>query len=275
MNATIPTVTLNNGVAMPQVGYGVFQVPQDEAQELTEFALEAGYRHIDTAAAYGNEAGVGAAIAATGVPRDEIFVTTKLWNSDQGYESTFRAYDRSRALLGLDALDLYLIHFPAPMKLTYAATWRAFERLYSDGQVRAIGVSNFKWPYLDRLLSRAEVVPAVHQIEVHPTYQQAELDALSREHGIVVEAYSPLGRGVDLTAPAIVAIAETHGVTPVQAILRWHVQRGRVPLPKSVDRARIASNIDLLGFAFSEAELTEIDTLEAGIRTGEDIETFN
>jgi diketogulonate reductase-like aldo/keto reductase len=253
----------------------VFQVPQDRAQELTEVALEAGYRHIDTAAAYGNEAGVGSALAATGVPRDEIFVTTKLWNSDQGYDSTFRAYDKSRSLLGLDSLDLYLIHFPAPKRLEYVETWRAFEKLYADGQVRSIGVSNFKWPFLDRLLSGADVVPAVHQIEVHPTYQQAELDALSQSHGMVVEAYSPLGRGVELEAPTIVRIAAEHGVTTVQVILRWHVQRGRVPLPKSTDPARIAQNIDLSGFTLTDDELAQIDGLEAGVRTGEDIETFN
>jgi 2,5-diketo-D-gluconate reductase A len=267
-------LTLNNGVQIPQLGYGVFQVPEPDAQRLTEIALASGYRHIDTASAYNNEEGVGRAVAASGLARDDVFVTTKLWNSDQGYESALAAFETSRTKLGLDYIDLYLIHFPAPQLLAYQDSWRALEKLYEDGVVRAIGVSNFKAPYLDRLLSFAEVVPAVHQIEVHPTYQQAELDALSRRHEIVVEAYSPLGRGADLTHPVVLEIAERLDLSVARVILRWHLQRCRVPLPKSDKSGRIAENI-ALDFELSSADLDAIDALEAGQRTGEDVETFN
>src|SRR5660398_303661 len=184
------SITLNNGVTIPQIGYGVFQIPPADAQRMTEAALVAGYRHIDTAAGYKNEEGVGRGVREFGVPREEVFVTTKLWNADQGYENALRAFEASRSRLGLDYIDLYLIHFPVPQRRLYAETWKALEKLYADVLVRAIGVSNFKFPYLDRLLATADVVPAVHQIEVHPTYQQAELEALTRAHGIVVEAYS-------------------------------------------------------------------------------------
>ncbi|MGN8244273.1 aldo/keto reductase [Cellulomonas soli] len=266
-------LVLNNGVTIPQLGYGVFRVPADQVQAQVEHAVASGYRHVDTAQAYGNEEGVGAAIRAVG--RERVFVTTKLWNSDQGYEQALRTFEESRRRLGVDQIDLYLIHFPAPQRMLWAETWRAFEKLYADGAVRAIGVSNFKFPYLNRLLQVAEVVPAVHQIEVHPTYQQAELDALSRAHGLVVEAYSPLGQGTDLTSPAVTGIAAAHGVEPAHVILAWHLQRGRVALPTSQKPARIASNIRVGDLMLTADELTAIDGLEAGLRTGEDIETFN
>lgn len=269
------SITLNNGVTIPQTGYGVFQIPPADAQRMTEAALATGYRHIDTAAGYQNEEGVGRGVRESGVPRGEVFVTTKLWNADQGYENALRAFEASRSRLGLDYIDLYLIHFPVPQRRLYAETWKALEKLYADGLVRAIGVSNFKFPYLDRLLATADVVPAVHQIEVHPTYQQAELEALTRAHGIVVEAYSPLGRGADLASDAIVNIAARLEVSPAQVIIKWHLQRGRVVLPKSASVERLAANLDTNGFELTEPDLTAIEALEHGLRTGEDIETFD
>lgn len=268
-------ITLNNGVTIPQVGYGVFQIPPVDAQRMTEAAISVGYRHIDTAAGYQNEEGVGAGVTSSGIPRDEIFVTTKLWNADQGYEKALAAFETSRKKLGLDYIDLYLIHFPIPQKRLYAETWKALEKLYAEGAVRAIGVSNFKFPYLDRLLAGADVVPAVHQIEVHPTYQQAELDALTRTHGIAVEAYSPLGRGADLTAPIIVEIAERVGASPAQVIMKWHLNRGRIVLPKSASVDRLTENLRVDAIELTESDLTAIETLEEGLRTGEDIETFD
>jgi 2,5-diketo-D-gluconate reductase A len=270
----IADLTLNNGVQVPALGYGVFQVPEPETQRVTELAFASGYRHVDTAAVYGNEAAVGRAVAASGVARQDLFVTTKLWNADQGFESALAAFERSRTALGLDYVDLYLIHFPAPQRGEYERSWRALEKLYNDGVVRAIGVSNFKVPYIDRLLAFAEVAPTVNQIEVHPRYQQAELDAFCRSQDIVVEAYSPLGRGGDLAHPAVLEIGGRLRVSAAQVIVRWHLQRGRVALPKSVNSGRIAENI-ALDFELGTADLEAIDALEAGMRTGEDIETFN
>ncbi|PKQ27268.1 MAG: 2,5-diketo-D-gluconic acid reductase [Actinobacteria bacterium HGW-Actinobacteria-4] len=269
------SITLNNGVSIPQIGYGVFQIPPDDAQRMTVAALAAGYRHIDTAAGYQNEEGVGRGVRDSGLPREDVFVTTKLWNADQGYDNALRAFEASRSRLALDYIDLYLIHFPVPQRRLYAETWRALEKLYADGMVRAIGVSNFKFPYLDRLLATADVVPAVHQIEVHPTYQQAELEALTRSHGIEIEAYSPLGRGADLESETITDIATRLDVTAAQVIIKWHLQRGRIVLPKSASVARLAVNLDTDGFELTEADLTAIETLEQGLRTGEDIETFD
>lgn len=268
-------ITLNNGVVIPQVGFGVFQIPPADAQRMTEAALSAGYRHIDTAAGYQNEEGVGSGVLHSGIPREEIFVTTKLWNADQGFENALAAYETSRKNLGLDYIDLYLIHFPVPQRRLYQETWKALEKLYTEGAIRAIGVSNFKFPYLDRLLAGADVVPAVHQIEVHPTYQQAELDALTRGHGIAVEAYSPLGRGADLTAPTIVEIAGRVGASPAQVIMKWHLERGRIVLPKSASVERLTENLRTDGIELTESDLTAIEALEQGLRTGEDIETFD
>jgi diketogulonate reductase-like aldo/keto reductase len=263
MNAAteIPSVTLNNGVAIPQVGLGVFQVPDNGTQACVETALELGYRHIDTAAAYYNEEGVGAAVRASGLPRDEIFVTTKLRNGDQGYDSALRAFEDSRKALGLDVVDLYLIHWPVPGRDLYVETWRAFQKLLADGAVRAIGVSNFLPEHLDRLVSESDVVPAVNQVELHPTFQQEVTVERSRAHGIVPEAYSPLGQGADLEAPAVERIANELGVTPGQVVLRWHVQHGMVVIPKSVTPERMAANVDLFSFSLSEAQMSEIDAL--------------
>lgn len=265
MNAatSIPSVKLNNGVEIPQVGLGVFQVPDNGTQACVETALELGYRHIDTAAAYYNEEGVGAAVRATGVPREEIFVTTKLRNGDQGYESALRAFEDSRRALGLDVVDLYLIHWPVPGRGLYTETWRAFEKLLADGAVRAIGVSNFLPEHLDRLVSESNVVPAVNQVELHPTFSQPTTVERSRAHGIVPEAYSPLGQGADLEAPAVVGIASELGVTPGQVVLRWQVQHGVILIPKSVNPERMATNLDLFSFSLTEAQMADIDALDS------------
>ena len=264
----IPATTLNDGVQIPQLGLGVFEVPEDDTQRIVEDALAAGYRHIDTAAGYYNEEGVGAALRATDIPRDEIFVTTKLRNGDQGYDTTLAAFEASRAALDLEYVDLFLIHWPVPSLDLYVETWRAFEKLQADGLVRSIGVSNFLPEHLDRLVAETEIVPSVNQIEVHPTFQQADLQAATRAHGIAVQAYSPLGRGTDLEAPAVVDAAQRLGVSPAQVVLRWHLQAGRIVIPKSVTAERIRANIDVLGFELTDADVAAIDALEAGNRLG-------
>lgn len=271
---TVPLVTLAGGVEIPQVGYGVFQVPPEETQRHVEAALEAGYRHIDTAAAYRNEEGVGAALRAVGLPREEVFVTTKLRNGDHGYAEALAAFEASRTALRLDVVDLYLIHWPVPSKDRYVETWRALEKLHADGAVRAIGVSNFLPEHLERLRSQTDVVPAVNQVEVHPGFQQRDVAAACAQAGIAVEAYSPLGRGSALDKPEVVRIAEELSVTPAQVVLRWHVQRGRIVIPKSVTPERVHSNIDLFGFSLEEDQLAAIDALDAGERTGADPRTM-
>ncbi|HEY9333430.1 MAG TPA: aldo/keto reductase [Kribbella sp.] len=267
-------ITLNNGVRIPQRGFGVFQVPLGDTQAAVEQALEIGYRHIDTAAAYNNEAGVGAAVRASGLARDELFVTTKLRNGEHGYESALTAYDETLQRLGLDYADLYLVHWPNPTVDRYVDSWRALERIYADGRVRAIGVSNFLPEHLDRLAKESEIVPAVNQIELHPTYQQRELTELCAERSIAVTAYSPLGQGGDLDHPVLAAIADAHGVTPAQAILRWHLQRGHIVIPKSVNPERIRANFALDGFELSDDEVASVTALENGNRLGSDPRTF-
>lgn len=261
---SVPSLTLNNGVQIPQVGLGVFQVPDVETQDNVRSALEVGYRHVDTAAAYYNEAGVGTALAESALDRGDYFVTTKLRNGDQGHDSALAAFEDSRRALGLDVVDLYLIHWPSPAQGKYVETWKAFEELLADGRVRSIGVSNFLVEHLDRLVEETDVVPAVNQIEVHPTFQQREVQERCRELGIVVEAYSPLGQGGDLEDPAVVEIAEQLGVTPAQVVLRWHVQQGRVVIPKSMSPERQATNIDLFSFELSDEQMDRIDGLEQG-----------
>jgi diketogulonate reductase-like aldo/keto reductase len=270
MTSPSPTVTLNNGVQIPQVGFGTFQIPEDDTQRAVESAIDAGYRHIDTAAGYYNEAGVGAAVRASSLTREELFVTTKLRNGDQGYESTLAAFEDSRSALGLEYVDLYLIHWPYPSKGLYVETWRAFEKLHADGLIRSIGVSNFLPEHLETLLAETEIVPAVNQIEVHPTFQQEALAATSRAAGIAVEAYSPLGRGADLEAEQVVSIARDLGVTPAQVVLRWHVQRGNIIIPKSTNPERIAANLDLFAVELSDEQMAAVTALEAGERTGAD-----
>ncbi|WP_329418685.1 aldo/keto reductase [Streptomyces sp. NBC_01693] len=273
--STVPTVTLNNGVTIPQLGFGVFQVPDGETTAAVASALEAGYRSIDTAAVYGNEAGVGRALAESGLARDELFVTTKLWNADQGYDATLAAFDTSLAKLGLDHVDLYLIHWPTPARDLYTDSWRALEKLLADGRIRAAGVSNFQPAHLRRLSEESSLVPAVNQIELHPGLQQSELRAVHAEYGIATEAWSPLAQGALLNEEAIVAVAERHGKTPAQAVLRWHLQLGNIVIPKSVTPARIRQNIDVFDFELSVADMDAIAGLDRGMRTGPDPDTLN
>jgi 2,5-diketo-D-gluconate reductase A len=270
----VPNVRLSDAVEIPQLGYGVFQIPPDETQRAVEEALAAGYRHIDTAAAYRNERGVAAGIAASGVPREEIFLTTKLWNTEQGFDATLAAFDRSIQALDTDHVDLYLIHWPVPSRDLYLDTWRAFERIHGEGGARTIGVSNFRIADLERLRQEAETMPTINQIELHPRLQQAELRAWHAEHGIATEAWSPLAQGEVLEDETLMTVAAHHEKSVAQVILRWHLQLGNVVIPKSVTPERIRANLDLFDFELSEDDLAAIARLEAGHRTGPDPETF-
>ncbi|MFF7443859.1 aldo/keto reductase [Streptomyces sp. NPDC008122] len=263
-----PTVKLNNGVEIPQLGFGVFQVPDDETTAAVTAALETGYRSIDTAAVYGNETGVGRALTASGLPREELFVTTKLWNADQGYDATLRAFDASLGKLGLDHVDLYLIHWPAPARDLYRDSWRALERLAEEGRIRAAGVSNFRPGHLRRLMDGTELIPAVNQVELHPGLQQSELRAFHAEHGIATEAWSPLAQGAVLGDPAIAAIAARYGKSPAQVVIRWHLQLGNVVIPKSVTPARIRENSEVFDFALTDEEMRAVAALDRDLRTG-------
>ncbi|MGB7686349.1 MAG: aldo/keto reductase [Solirubrobacterales bacterium] len=270
----VPAVTLHDGVEIPQLGFGVFQVPPEDTQEITEEALAAGYRHIDTAAAYRNERGVGAALEASSLAREEVFVTTKLWNSQQGYDSTMEACEKSLGRLGTDYVDLYLIHWPVPTEDRYLDTWRAFEQIHEEGRARTVGVSNFRVEDLERLKAEAELLPTVNQIELHPNLQQAELRAWHEDNGIATEAWSPLAQGALLEDPTIEAIAADHGRTQAQVILRWHLQIGNVVIPKSVTPRRIQENFELFDFELSEEEMAAIGRLDSGGRIGPDPATF-
>ncbi len=270
----IPSVTLHDGVEIPQLGFGVFQVPPDETQAVVEEALAAGYRHVDTAAAYRNERGVGAAIAASGIPREEVFVTTKLWNEQQGFDSTLEAFEKSLGRLAMERVDLYLIHWPAPGLGRFVETWKAFERIHDEGRSPTIGVSNFRIEDIERLRRETETTPTINQVELHPRFQQAELRAWQEGQGIVTEAWSPLGQGHLLDEEPIVEIAARHGKTPAQAILRWHLQLGNVVIPKSVTPARIRENIDVFDFELSDEEMRSFGKLDTGRRFGPDPGTF-
>ena len=272
--ADVPNVRLNDGTPIPQVGFGVFQVPPDDTQRAVEDALAAGYRHIDTAAAYRNERGVAAGIAASGVPRAEIFITTKLWNTEQGFESTLAAFDKSIEALDTEQVDLYLIHWPVPARDLFLDTWRAFERIHAEGGARSIGVSNFRVADLERLAQEAETQPTVNQIELHPLLQQVELRAWHAEHGIATEAWSPLAQGEVLKDDTLVTIAAHHERTVAQVILRWHLQLGNVVIPKSVTPARVRENLDIFDFELSDDDLAAIARLDAGHRTGPDPASF-
>jgi 2,5-diketo-D-gluconate reductase A len=273
---TVPNVRFNNGVEIPQLGFGVFLVPDSETKAAVATALQAGYRHIDTAKLYGNEVGVGAAIAESGVAREDLFVTTKVWNSEHGYDSAIASFEASMDRLGLDQLDLLLIHWPAPALNRYVDTWRAFEKLQADGRVRAIGVSNFHQEHLQRLLDEGSVVPAINQIELHPLLPQTELRAFNAEHGIITEAWSPLARGGSvLTDPVVTAIAERVGKTAAQVILRWHIELGNVVIPKSVTPARIVENFDVFDFSLTAEDVAAITGLETGDRIGPNPDTFS
>jgi 2,5-diketo-D-gluconate reductase A len=275
-NATeVPALTLHDGVEMPQLGFGVFQIQPEETQERVEEALAVGYRHVDTAAAYRNEAGVGAAIAASGARREEVFVTTKLWNSEQGYDSTLRAFEQSIERLGTGHVDLYLIHWPLPSRDLFLDTWRAFERIKGEGGARSIGVSNFRVEDLERLENDAEQRPTVNQIELHPRLQQAELRAWHEDHDVATEAWSPLAQGELLEDETIATIAAHYERTPAQVILRWHLQLGNVVMPKSATPERIRENFELFDFALSEDDMAAIERLDSGERTGPDPAEFD
>jgi 2,5-diketo-D-gluconate reductase A len=273
--ATVPTLALNNDVVIPQLGFGVWQVPSEGTAKAVRTALDSGYRSIDTAAAYRNEAGVGEAIRSSGLPRQDLFVTTKLWNSDQGYDPALRAFDASLSELGLDYVDLYLIHWPLPKRDNYVDTWRALEKLHADGRVRAVGVSNFQVPHLRRLLDETEIVPAVNQVELHPNLQQAALREFHAEHGIVTEAWSPLAQGALLSEVIVTSLAAKYGKSPAQIVLRWHLQLGNVVIPKSVTPSRIAENIDVFDFELADDDMTVISELDMGTRVGPDPDTFD
>jgi 2,5-diketo-D-gluconate reductase A len=278
MECMSASFTLNNGVEIPAVGFGVFQTPPDETVAAVETALATGYRHIDTAAAYGNEREVGEAIRRSGLDRAELFVETKVWITDYGYDATLHAFDKSAGKLGIDQIDLLILHqaLPGEFELTLDA-YRALEQLLADGKVRAIGVSNFMPAHLTRLMAETSVVPAVNQIEVHPYFRQSELLAADAEHGILSQAWSPIGgitfyrdgsHGSTLEDPTIGEIAAAHGRTPAQVMLRWHVQQGRQVIPKSVTPSRIAENFDVLGFELTGDQLAAIDALDTGVRGG-------
>jgi len=275
----VPNLSLSAGttsIDIPQLGFGVWQVPEDEVVAAVSTAIEVGYRSIDTARLYGNERGTGEAIAKSSVPREELFVTTKVWNDDQGFDKTLTAFDASMKRLGLDTLDLFLIHWPAPEQDTYVDTWKALLRLREEGRVRAVGVCNFQIPHLRRLLDETGELPAINQVELHPYLQQQELREFHAANGILTEAWSPLASGGDVLADDTIAgIAEKHGVTPAQAILRWHIDLGNVVIPKSVTPSRIRENFDIFGFALDADDLAAIEKLDRGHRTGPDPDEFS
>jgi 2,5-diketo-D-gluconate reductase A len=270
----IPSLSLSGSEQIPQLGFGVFQVPPKETSQVVATALQDGYRHIDTAAAYRNEGAVGQALHASGLDRDELFITTKCFNDDHGYDKAKRACKASLERLELTHLDLYLIHWPVPAHDLYVETWKAFIELQEEGLVRSIGVSNFEPDHLERLIAETGVTPSINQVELHPYFQQV---GLRREHerlGILTEAWSPLGQGLELEDPVIVEIAEAHGKTPAQAIIRWHLQLGNVVIPKSVTPERIKENFDVFGFDLSDEQMEAISALDAGTRIGPDPNTF-
>lgn len=280
----IPNLTLNNGVELPPIGFGVFQTPPDETATAVEEALRVGYRHIDTAAAYANERGVGDAIRRSGVDRDDVFIETKIWISDYGYDEALHAFDKSVGKLGVDHIDLLILHQALPSEFDRTLdAYRALEQLLADGKVRAIGVSNFMVEHLDRLLAETTVVPAINQIELHPYFQQPDVQAADATHGILTQAWSPIGgitfyrdgkNSSTLDDPTIAGLAAAHGKTSAQVMLRWHVQQGRSAIPKSTNPIRIAENLDVFDFALSGADLAAIGDLDTGIRGGPEPEAI-
>jgi 2,5-diketo-D-gluconate reductase A len=272
--ANVPTVELNNGVRIPQFGFGVFQIPPEETAGTVRTALDAGYRHLDTAQMYQNEEGVGAGIRESGLAREDVFVTTKLANDAQGHDNAITALEGSLKRLGLEYVDLYLIHWPLPGKDKYVKTWQGFEELLRAGKARAIGVSNFQPAHLDRLAEETGTVPAVNQIELHPALQQTELRAYHQSHGIATEAWSPLAQAEVLEDPVLGELAEKHGRTAAQVVLRWHIQLGNIVFPKSSTPARIRQNIDVFDFELDDEDMTAIGKLDDGRRTGPDPDTF-
>lgn len=264
-------VTLNDGRMMPQLGLGVWRTPQEVAAEVVKTALEAGYRSVDTAAAYGNERGVGEGLRAAGVARDDIFLTTKLWNDNQGFDATLTAFDKSLGRLGLEAIDLYLIHWPAPKKDLYVESWKALVRLKEEGRAKSIGVSNFQPEHLQRIIDETGVVPAVNQVELHPSFQQRALREFHAKHGIHTESWSPLGQGKQLEDPVVVEIAAKHGRTPAQVVIRWHLESGLIVIPKSVTPSRIVENSKVFDFKLDAGDMEMLAGLDtAAGRIGPD-----
>ena len=270
MTNSVPQLPLNSGTSIPQLGFGVFRVDPTDAQRVVEDALEVGYRHIDTAALYNNEEQVGAAIAASGIPREELFITTKLGNPDHKSGEVVAAFDLSLTKLGLDYVDLYLIHWPMPANELYVQAWRQFERFYGEHSARAIGVSNFLVPHLETLLAATDIVPAVNQVELHPIFQQRELHDFAAEHGIAIEAWGPLGQGkYDLFGmSAIQEIAAAHGKSSAQVVIRWHLQAGNIVIPKSNSRERMRENFEVFDFELTTAEMAAIAALDEDHRVG-------
>ncbi len=269
-------ITLNNGLKMPQLGFGVWQVSDEQATPAVKKALEVGYRSIDTAMIYGNEKGVGRAIKESNVPREELFITTKVWNADHGYENTLKAFNASLERLGLDYIDLYLIHWPTPKYDQYVDTYKAMEKIYKDGRSKAIGVCNFDIEHLERLLNECEVVPVVNQVERHPYFQQRELQDFCEKHHIIIEAYSPLMNGKDVLNDSVVKeIAKAHGKTAAQVILRWHLQTGVITIPKSVTPSRIEENFDVFDFELTAEDMEKMTALDRNLRIGAVPSEFN
>ena len=270
-----PTTTMNDGREIPVIGFGVWQVPDDVVVDATVEALRVGYRHIDTAYLYLNERGVGEALRRSGLDRDDIFITTKVWNTDHGYDETLRAFDKSTGLLGIDEVDLYLIHWPTPARDIYLDSWRALIRLREEGRARSIGVSNFHESHLRKIIDATGVVPAINQVELHPWLPQQQLRDVDQRLGIRTEAWSPLGSGRLIDDPVIATVAARHGKSSAQVMVRWSLQLGNVVLPKSVTPERIAENIDVFDFELDDSDMAEIATLECGRRTGPNPDDFN
>ena len=273
--AFAPLVEMNDGRSIPVIGFGVWQVPDDVVVDATLKALEVGYRHIDTAYLYLNERGVGEALRRSGLDRDDIFVTTKVWNTDHGYDETLRAFDKSTGLLGIDEVDLYLIHWPTPARDIYLDSWRALIRLREEGRARSIGVSNFHEAHLRKIIDETGVIPAINQIELHPWLPQAHMRDIDARLGIKTEAWSPLGSGRLIDDPVIAEVAAKHGKSPAQVMVRWSMQLGNIVLPKSVTPERIEQNIDVFDFVLDDADMAAIATLESGRRTGPNPDEFN
>jgi 2,5-diketo-D-gluconate reductase A len=270
-----PLVEMNDGRSIPVIGFGVWQVPDDVVVDATVKALEVGYRHIDTAYLYHNERGVGEALRRSGLDRDDVFVTTKVWNTDHGYGQTLRAFDKSTGLLGIDEVDLYLIHWPTPARDVYLDSWRALIRLREEGRARSIGVSNFHDAHLRKIIDETGVIPAINQIELHPWLPQTELRDIDARLGIKTEAWSPLGSGRLIDDPVIAEVSAKHGKSPAQVMVRWSIQLGNIVLPKSVTPERIEQNIDVFDFQLDDADMAAIATLESGRRTGPNPDEFN
>lgn len=273
----IPTIKLNNGITMPRIGLGTWLTKNGaEVERAVAAALECGYRLIDTAKYYDNEESIGHAIKASGIKREDIFITTKLWNADQGYESTLKAFDESLERLDVDYIDLYLIHWPMPRVGKYIETWKALEKLYTDKKVRAIGVSNFTIETLQKLIANAKIMPVINQIELHPKFAQQEMREFCRKYNIQVESYSPLMHGGDILSDNVIQrIADKHHKTIAQVVLRWHIQNGLIVIPKSVNLDRIRENIDIFDFKLDDSDMRVIDAMDAGVRNNPDPDKFN